>query len=525
MTGTEVPFDTSKVVGQQVVLRYAPSLKVRAGERLECESAYFGVYRRGPHDDMKDGPHYHNLWAGDQQEMPLRSESDAMVAMVTALFGGPRFGLVPVVNGWHSEWSRGAYTEELLAADLKALEFAKECGIDWISEGHFWGGDQKRVAALGLEEKYEVGPLEREFISRARAAGMKVFLGSSLNDIYEGPTKRFCSDQADWILDAGATPPGGKPKWRSSQRGNCLANRPFFDWVVRVNLEGLAADFGAWEFDGDFFGSVGWACRVDCQSDKHDHLPGDSNYASQRAMDRLEATIHQRFPGTCINMYRPGQDLGVWALRNVDVCFTILEDGLGMEENVAGGDKVRTWSRVRIHREFLPHYMDQPLLFPVPASERRKPSNWPKGHLDYILLSALSSAPSQAYYLPARTGIPAADKAEIHHWLDWGRKNIEYLKVRKDLPDWPAPGKVDGSAHILGDRGLIFLFNSGNAPLSGEFALTEESIGLKGRGSFQITQECPPSEHSVKAAFGETAHWEVPSKTAVVLRIHPAEKQ
>ena len=63
---------------------------------------------------------------------------------------------------------------------------------------------------------------------------------------------------------------------------------------------------------------------------------------------------------------------------------------------------------------------------------------------------------------------------------------------------------MDGSAHILGDRGLIFLFNSGDSSLSGEFALTEESIGLKGQGDFEITQEHPQSARSVKAAFSET---------------------
>jgi len=48
------------------------------------------------------------------------------------------------------------------------------------------------------------------------------------------------------------------------------------------------------------------------------------------------------------------------------------------------------------------------------------------------------------------------------------------LKVRKDLPDWPATGKVDGTAHIVGDHGLICLFNSSATQLTGEFALTEK---------------------------------------------------
>ena len=128
-------------------------------------------------------------------------------------------------------------------------------------------------------------------------------------------------------------------------------------------------------------------------------------------------------------------DLGVWSLRNVDACFTLLETGTS--DNLTAGDQIRRWSRTRVHRDFFPHYLDQPLVFPSREEGPGKPPNWPKGHLDYVLLSGLSCSPNQLYYLPTKTGIPAADKREMRKWLDWGRKNVEYLKVRKDLPDWP----------------------------------------------------------------------------------------
>jgi len=217
-------------------------------------------------------------------------------------------------------------------------------------------------------------------------------------------------------------------------------------------------------------------------------------------------------------MCRPPQDLGIWSLRNVDVCFTLLEFTPG--QNLVGGDRIREWSRIRLHREFLPHYLDQPLLFP---SHEVRPAPWPREHLDYILLSALSSSPNQHYYLPTKTGMPDADKAELRKWLDWGRKNIAYLQVRKDLPDWPAPGKVDGSAHIVGDRGLVFLFNPNKTALCGEFPITEEAIGLKGEGTFSIAQEHPAPGRTQTARAGETIRWEVPAQTAVVLRIQKAE--
>ena len=77
-----------------MVLEFAPSLKIAAGEKLACEPAYFGVYRRGPLDKEEKG-------------LPLQSESDAMVAMTSAILGPPRFGLVPMVNGWLSQMAHG----------------------------------------------------------------------------------------------------------------------------------------------------------------------------------------------------------------------------------------------------------------------------------------------------------------------------------------------------------------------------------------------------------------------------------
>jgi hypothetical protein len=272
--------------------------------------------------------------------------------------------------------------------------------------------------------------------------------------------------------------------------------------------------------DGSFFGDGGWFTSiipVDCASGDHDHLPGDSNYACQRALSGMIAQVRQRNPGIFIFVCRPPMDLGVWSLRNVDACFTLLESGTG-GSNIAAGDMIRTWSRVRVHRDFFPHTIDQPLLFPS-RSNRAAPRNWPGEDLDYILLSALSCSPNQLFYLPTKTGIPEKDKAKIRRWLDWGRTNIEYLKVRKDLPDWPTAGKVDGSAHLVGDRGLLFLFNSDKQPLPAEFALTERSIGLKHDGLFEIRQEYRESDRVERVPYGASLTWNVPPQSAVVLRI------
>jgi hypothetical protein len=157
------------------------------------------------------------------------------------------------------------------------------------------------------------------------------------------------------------------------------------------------------------------------------------------------------------------------------------------------------------------------LLFP--SYQNPKNTRWPGSDIDYLMLSALSSSPNLLLYLPTKTGIPDKDKAEIRKWLEWGRKNIDYLLVRHDLFDWPGKGKVDGSAHLLGDHGLVFLFNSEKAQQSAEFALTRESIGFTGSSQVEIVQEYPENELRELKLPGDKINWTVPAESVVVLRI------
>lgn len=533
-TGVEMPFDASSLNGQQVTLGYAPSLKVKAGEKHVCEPAYFGVYRRRPADELPPGhPPIRSAHGKPQpaasEVLPLPSESDAMVAMTSAILGPPRHGLVPMACGWHSEMQHGTYADEkTVEQEMRSLDFLAECGVDWLSDSHPWGGETAKMNALGANDKYAPDEMVAKFLDHARKKGVKVVMWSSMNNTHHwsGAGRPFRADKPEWLM----TPKtfDGKPDLIKRAKANCFANTPFFNWLSRINNDGLAAgSYKAWCMDGSFFGDGGWfttVIPVDCASAEHDHLPGDSNYTCQRALDRLIAGVRRKYPHMYIFMCRPPMDLGVWSLRNTDACFTLLETGTP-PSNITAGDEIRKWSRVRVQHHFFPHYFDQPLLFQSRYINDKRPFNWSSEKLDYILLSALSCSPNQLYYLPTKTGIPDKDKADIRKWLDWGRKNIAYLKIRKDLSDWPAPGKVDGSAHFVGDRGLVFLFNPNKTALSGEFALTAESIGLKGKGTFSIMQEHPAPGRAQTARAGETVHWEIPAQTAVVLRIQKAQVQ
>jgi len=521
-TGVEMSFDSSSAQGQEVVLAYSPNLKVAAGEKLASEPVYFGVYRRGPLDK-------------EEKDLPLPSESQAMVAMTSTLLPPQNRRLGPLMCGWWSETFHGPYRAPAhVEHDMRSIDFAVACGIDIISDAHTWAGETEKVNALKDDEKLQFDPLTLKLAEDARSKGVRLLMWTSMgsSDPWSSRGRPFRPDMPDWRM-----PP---------RPGTCFGYRPAYDWLVRITLEAIdAGRYGAWCMDGDFFGEPGfgggpgyngakgphgepaepWVHPARCQSTVHDHLSPDINWICQRHLIDLAGLIRKRYPDAYLFCCRPAMDLGVWALPYLDACFTVNEwaslegiPGMGPQpKNVLLGDKIRHWSRIRVHQHFFPHYLDSPLVFDAPKSMSKR--DWTSEKIDYIMLSALSCSPNQTYYLPSQAGIPAADKREIKKWLDWGRKNIDYLMVRKDLPDWPAANKVDGSAHIAGNSGLVFLFNPNKTPLAGQFALTEESIGLKGNGPFQIIQEYPLSSQTTKTAAGQTVRWEVPPQTAVVLRV------
>lgn len=84
--------------------------------------------------------------------------------------------------------------------------------------------------------------------------------------------------------------------------------------------------------------------------------------------------------------------------------------------------------------------------------------------------------------------------------------------------DWPEAGKVDGSAHIVKDRGFVFLFNPNDSALDASFTL-DESIGLADGSAFRLASVYPKEEAREGLRRGAKVAWPVPPRTAVVLEL------
>jgi hypothetical protein len=542
--GEEVPFDTSLLDGDSVTLSYRPGLKVKAGEEVQCEPAYFGVYRRSGRGARAKGlsisPSVEgDLLNGSYHHLPLAEETEAMVAMVSAILGPPRHGptsvLSPLCCGgvplgpMDEKWFE---SDQQRARIKQILDFAAECGIEWVQDYLPWGGEYNKVRRLAAGERREFNDWMRDLLAYTKRVGLKPIIWSTMTNVqpWSGPKTRpaFRPDKPEWRAVG--------PAVMTDTEANCMGAEEYRQWLTAFVLDHMDRHGNqGFSIDGDFAGNGGWLTTscvpLRCLSDRHDHLPGEAQYACQRGVARHLASVRAHHPKAFLWLMRPMMDLGVWTYRNGDAVFTILEDGrvenmtgiAGQPRNVTFGDKIRHWARLRRDLHFCPPYLDQVHLFAGVGGAGSHAFPWSGEKLDYVLLSAISTTANQCYFTGPIEEIPRRDRAEIRRWLDWSRAHSPCLLVRKDLPDWPAAGKVDGSAHVVGERGFVFLFNPNSRTLPGQFALTEESIGLKGAGPFQLTQEYPEPGRTSIARSGDTVRWEVPAQSTVLLRIRKTE--
>jgi len=228
--------------------------------------------------------------------------------------------------------------------------------------------------------------------------------------VVAGEGRPFLQEKKEWLMypekrSMKGTMLSGVEHSSNNVQGNCIANRPFREWINRLSLDGMRTGyFASWTMDGDFFGAGGFVLPVDCPSGDHDHLPGDATWACERALTELISNVRAAMPQTYIQAGRPPMDLGVFYQRNLDAVFTIDElaqpaplPGLKDQPvNVMLGDKIRKWSRVRVHHHFFPHYIDWPQVFVGPKSIGKWGSDWPSEAIDYLMLSGMSCSPNQS---------------------------------------------------------------------------------------------------------------------------------
>ncbi len=164
---------------------------------------------------------------------------------------------------------------------------------------------------------------------------------------------------------------------------------------------------------------------------------------------------------------------------------------------------------------------------------RYRPRDWDYLGYRYSFLSSIATGGwnNVVDMIPARDPgeaehFAAEDKKWISDWLEWTKKNKEFLRHTRTILDQPAIGHVDGTAAIIGDRGFLFLFNPNYKHLSAEISL-DEKIGLSG-GELFLLQEVYPQKGRLYGKPG-TGAWrrgdrvtlELDGTSATVLELIP----
>ena len=236
-TGLELPYDGSSLgTDGTLVLGYKPSLRVKQGERVDSEPIFMGVYRRRAADI-------------EEQGLPLSSRirSDGSNDVRSCRTSPSRTGRtrlrVVVRNG-----SSCLSTESQVQEDMRSIDFLAECGLDGLTDSRPWDGETERMNALRQGDHYAPGPLVAKFLGYAKAKKMNVVFWPTMNSSDPWNTDKtgrpFRSDRPDWVMfPEGITisstyATGGTGK--EFTKGNCIANEPFWKWLIGIQLDGHA---------------------------------------------------------------------------------------------------------------------------------------------------------------------------------------------------------------------------------------------------------------------------------------------
>ncbi len=182
---------------------------------------------------------------------------------------------------------------------------------------------------------------------------------------------------------------------------------------------------------------------------------------------------------------------------------------------------------------FITHQSERNDQREIMRRDRFHPKDWDVLGWKYSLLSSIGTAPFHHVinFIPARdaeefAALSEEDKAWFRKWLDWTDENARFLHALRPIIGPPMAGRVDGTAAIVEDRGIVFLFNPNPGRKEARFKL-DPSIGLVKGGRFMLKELYPEEGRLVGSAeglwiFGNEAVLTLPGREAAVYELFPA---
>jgi hypothetical protein len=343
---------------------------------------------------------------------------------------------------------------------------------------------------------------------------------------YAYPSLSF-SQRPEWTAWAGQDVGG--------YAGADTGQRSFQDWWLD-KLTGFMRKTGAAGFSFDH-----WWIAYDKASSKYAQWYGCRRILESLRREAFDAVIdgrqqYQNFgPWTWLGGSYPHPTL----TDEQPESFTAFPD-LHTDRVSANRQRFAAWT-YRVERfappeimpGFITHQSERSDDKGVMRRDRFRPKDWDALGWKYSLLSSIGTAPFHHVinFIPARdpeefAALSEEDKAWFRKWLDWTDENARFLHALRPIIGPPMAGRVDGTAAIVEDRGLVFLFNPNPGRKEARFKL-DASIGLL-KGERLMIKELYPEEGRLIGsaeglwAYGSEVVLPLPGREPAVYEVFPA---
>ena len=445
----------------------APNYKVKPGDVFTSEKYFLGVYG------------YEGIYRYSHGAYPRDAKPEMLTFNNCSVshFAKDSFAVDPEVLDWGEVWAMQAYSRHFFGEhplpedgywawvnswwawaynqswklDKKTIDMLVDVGLKDICTQAIWYGHGQHPGACGYIARmdptqpphFEAPAAFQELVDYGLEKGVNV--GSfCLPGVY-------FDSKPEWI----ARREDGQPaKYNVWSNLNCFANEDHMKFMLELYdqiFDKYAVRF--WGFDGRWLSfrevpyedgrnaPIGFEA---CWADNHGHLPGDNFYAEWKNINTMITELRQRHPRICIESYYGIKRAEPWAKA-----FNATENYY--ESNGSDLDRFQQWHNQ--NDRFLPPGSNYAAVFGRNSED-----------FQYSLLSCISGS----VYCQVGAGLHQLNKPEnqdfFQHWRQWAGENHKYLFVKRDLFRCPGYDRLDGSAHIIGDRGFLFLFPTGTQP-------------------------------------------------------------
>ena len=572
--GLEYPYWDMELRGKEGFrLGYKPNYQAKAGEVNVSEKYFLGVYRREGIKRYSHGPYPRNAPVGlvtwkdpglFQHFKDGKVHADAIAPEV--LDWGEVWAMqdfmrqvlpdFPLPEAGYWVWQNGWWAN-LFDPKPQILDRLKAAGVHEVMTAHTWYGrgnhpsaepylSQMRIVPLGFPKDKgvaglpgEAGPAvglhakhdvfldqfqPEQFTPEFRPPAVMVpFIGHGREigvhvNSFSLPGIWF-DQKPEW----GSVDENGKPGvYINDRKVSCPACDEYMQHMLELH-QAVFAQYQPrwWGWDGRWMSH--WEVPMyrpgpkgagldPCFAKNHGHLPGDNFYKEWKNIQNLLAEIRRLYPRMCLEAYCGLKRGGPWALPHLNA------DDNYYETNGADMNRLQTW-----HNEndrFRPVYKNYAAIFGKDAKS-----------FQFNVISTIS-ATTYCQIGPGYAALAQQENQEfLKTWRAWATENHAYLKVKRNLFECPGYSPIDGSAHILKDRGFLFLFPGGfdighkpaktlraSIPLSRWIGLEE-----KAGATYKLVEVYPRNGRVLATCrYGETLLYDMPDNSAAILALTPA---